>query len=249
MSTLGSIKRIINSQLGRFGLVVARDVAVPSFDRFVGAVRNVGLTPRTIMDIGVAYGTPWLYAPFSSTKFHLIDPTRESLPYMQEIAKTLETEIHNFGLGDRETEMTIAVRPEIDGSSLFEEVGECEISSTYEVPIKRFDHAFGDLERPLLCKIDVQGAELMVLKGMGDRLHDVDLFIIETSLIATLKGNAPEFAEVVKFLKDRGFVLYDIIGTIRRPLDKDLAQIDGVFVPQSSPLRTDRRWKSETRRP
>lgn len=76
---------------------------------------------------------------------------------------------------------------------------------------------------------------------MGGRIHDFDVFIIETSLIATLQGGAPEFAEILLAMKKRGFALYDIVGITRRPLDRAMAQVDAVFVPEMSPLRSDQR--------
>lgn len=244
LNALGTIKRLVNAQLARRGHVVARESVVPSFDRLVGVLGHARLMPRTVFDIGVAYGTPWLYDAFPVAKFYLVDPTRESLPYMQAWARKLDAEVHNFGLGDQETQLPIAVRPEIGGSSLLDEVGTCEIRATYDVPIRRFDRSFGAFTRPALCKIDVQGAELMVIKGMGDRIGDFDVLIIETSLIATLQGDAPEFADIVLAMKYRGFALYDIVGITRRPLDRALAQVDAVFVPEMSPLRSDRRWSS-----
>jgi FkbM family methyltransferase len=203
-----------------------------------------GFVPRTVFDIGVAYGTPWLYEAFPKAKFHLIDPTRESLPHMQRWATLLDADIHNVALGDHEGLAEIRVRPEIGGSSLFEEVGDAEISGVYEVPVTRFDQLFpcAGHGRPALAKIDVQGAELGVLSGMGDNLEHLDMLIVETSLIATLRGDAPEVVDVLGFLGDRGFVLYDIVGAMRRPLDRSLAVIDAVFVQSNSPLRVDRRW-------
>lgn len=202
--------------------------------------------PKTVFDIGVAYGTPWLYETFPDAKFHMIDPTRESLPHMQRWAERLDAEIHNVALGEVEGEAKIRVRPEIGGSSLFEEVGEADITATYNVPVRRFDSLFaGAGTRPALAKIDVQGAELGALRGMGDELRRIDLLVIETSLIATLRDDAPEARDVLGFLYERGFVLFDIVGMTRRPLDRALAQIDAVLVPNESPLRADRRWASE----
>ena len=85
----------------------------------------------------------------------------------------------------------------------------------------------------------------MVLRGMGKRIQEIDIFIVETSLIATLEGDAPEFAAITDHMHDHGFVLYDIVGMTRRPLDRALAQIDAVFVREVSPLRADRRWSSQ----
>ena len=143
--------------------------------------------------------------------------------------------------------MEIRVRPEIGGSSLFEEVGDAKISAAYNVPVARFDHLFPvgrTGARPALAKIDVQGAELDVLRSMGDALFDLDMLIVETSLIATLRGDAPETADVLAFLQDKDFVLLDIVGMTRRPLDRALAQIDAVLVPSGSPMRADRRWSA-----
>jgi hypothetical protein len=43
-------------------------------------------------------------------------------------------------------------------------------------------------------------------------------------------------------MNDAGFVLFDIVAVNRRPLDLALAQMDAVFVPETSPLRRDHRW-------
>ena len=42
---------------------------------------------------------------------------------MQSWVRKLDAEIHNLALGDTECELTIDVRDEIGGSSLFEEIG------------------------------------------------------------------------------------------------------------------------------
>ena len=65
-----------------------------------------------------------------------------------------------------------------------------------KLPLRRFDKLFTTFERPALCKIDVQGAELMVLEGMTGCLSKIDALIVETSTIATVKGGA-ELGSVV----------------------------------------------------
>ena len=109
------------------------------------------------------------------------------------------------------------------------------------MPLRRFDRLFSAFERPALYKIDVQGAEMMVLAGMGDRIAEIDVFIVETSTIATVKDGA-EMAEVIGFMQQRGFVVADIVGLKRRPLDGATAQVDLMFVREDAPLRSDRRW-------
>ena len=107
--------------------------------------------------------------------------------------------------------------------------------------MRRFDSLIDEIARPSLCKIDVQGAELMVLEGMTGRLDSIDALIVETSTIASLKGG-PEVHDIVHFMHDHGFVVADIVGMARRPLDGATAQLDVLFLPDGSPIRRDRRW-------
>ena len=199
--------------------------------------------PATVFDIGVGFGTYELYRAYPHAFYYLIDPTPESLPHMRRIARRLEAEILNLALGDRDGDVVIEIRSDIQGSTLFEECGPRGVLRQQRVPLRRFDTAIGAFERPALCKIDVQGAEMMVLAGMANRIEEIDAFIIETSTIATVKGG-PEIHELVPFMKERGFVPFDVIGMKRRPLDGAAAQVDIVFVPEHSYLRADRRWAS-----
>lgn len=205
-------------------------------------LKRRGFRPRTVFDVGVARGTPDLYAAFPDAHYYLIDPTRESLPHMQQIARQLDAEVLNVALGDRDAEMMIDARPDdINGASFYKEVGELNGVERYPVAVKRFDRLMNGFERPALCKIDVQGAELHVLQGMGRKLQDIDAVIVECSVLATLM-DGPEISEVIAYMTQEGFALYDILDTTRRPLDAALAQVDLLFVPRNSPLRADRRW-------
>ena len=212
-----------------------------SWSRALGTLRQQGFEPATVFDVGVGFGTFRLYQLFPDALYHLIEPTPESQPHLEKIARGLNCQIHPVALGDRDGEARLEVRADIQGSTLLEEVGERAYLRFETVPIRRFDTLFPAIARPALCKIDVQGAELMVLRGMTASLPEIDALIVETSTIATVKGGA-EVAEVTAFLRDRGFVLADVLGLKRRPLDDATAQLDLLFVPEASRLRADRRW-------
>lgn len=49
-------------------------------------------------------------------------------------------------------------------------------------------------------------------------------------------------SEVIAWLAERDWVIYDICGLTRRPLDRALWHADLIFVSQNSPLRSDKRW-------
>src|SRR5262245_58291240 len=162
--------------------------AVPAWAFVLRNLRARGFRPRTVFDIGVAHGTPELYAVFPDAHYYLVDPTRESLPHMEEIARQLDARILNIALGDADGELEIGVRTnDIGGSTFYEEIGPLGPTRRYLVPVRRFDGVIDSFERPALCKIDVQGSEMRVLRGMGERIHDVDAILIEASVIATIR--------------------------------------------------------------
>jgi hypothetical protein len=161
---------------------------------------------------------------------------------MEDIAKRYNAKVHNVALGADNTQLMIALREKIDTGSFFPEVGEATYAARYQVPVLPFRDLIGTFERPALVKIDVQGAELMVLQGMAERLGDIDAIIIETCVIATAQGG-PELSDIVAFLAHHGWSVADIMSMSRRPLDGALAQLDVLFVPSTSPLRSDKRWR------
>lgn len=216
-----------------------------SWRQSVAVMRRHGFLPVTVFDIGVGFGTFGLYHLFPDAFYHLVEPTREALPHVEKLTRRLRCDIHPVALGDHDGEAQLEVRSDIQGSTLLEEVGQRDFVRFDRVPMRRFDSLFTQIERPALCKIDVQGAELMVLNGMTGRIADIDALIIETSTIATVKGGA-EVHGVMNFMHDHGFALADVIGLKRRPLDDATAQLDLLFVPESSPLRADRRWATDS---
>jgi FkbM family methyltransferase len=238
-------KAVVKRILSYSTLVLHRVVGVvPAWAFVLRNLRARGFQPRTVFDIGVAHGTPELYAVFPDARYYLVDPTRESLPHMEEIARRLDAKVLNIALGDADGELEIGVRTnDIGGSTFYEEIGPLGPTYRYPVPVRRFDGVIDSFERPALCKIDVQGSEMRVLRGMGERIHDIDAILIEASVIATIR-EGPEIAEVIAFLRQQGFVVYDVLGGGRRPLDRALAQLDLLFVKEDSPLRADHRWSA-----
>ncbi len=105
---------------------------------------------------------------FPTRFYHLIDPAHESLAHMQRLARRLRCRVHPVALGDHEGTAMLEVRADIQESTLLEEVGPRRVRRHDRVPLRRFDMLFGPIMRPSLCKIDVQGAEQMVL-GRHDR--------------------------------------------------------------------------------
>jgi Methyltransferase FkbM domain len=104
--------------------------------------------------------------------------------------------------------------------------------------MRRLDSLLPDsMEHPVFLKVDTQGAELEVLKGLGNRIGEIDLLILETTMMPARHG-IPQFADVVRFCDDAGFAVYDVLEGHMRALDGALAQIDLAFVRKDSVLRS-----------
>jgi len=134
----------------------------------------------------------------------------------------------------------------LEGSSLYKESMGTEADG-YEVkvPVIRIDDILRDkqLNGPYLLKIDVQGAELDALDGAQQVLLNTEVVVLEVSLFGFMKG-APQFIDVVSYMKNLNFVAYDIILGWNRPLDNALGQIDIVFVKDKGKFRQDHSYSS-----
>lgn len=93
-----------------------------------------------------------------------------------------------------------------------------------EMPGREFD----------LLKIDLQGAEIDVLRGAGLTLAGVEAIVIELSLLEYNKG-APLIGETMGWLGEQGFALFDVVPLSRIPAGA-LLQVDGVFLRRGSSL-------------
>lgn len=76
------VKRNVQSQLALSGRTVAPIGTAASPCNVLRVHHARGLQPKSVFDIGVAYGTPWLSDAFPGAKFDLIDPARKPPPHV-----------------------------------------------------------------------------------------------------------------------------------------------------------------------
>ncbi len=210
-------------------------------------LRQKNFYPSTIIDIGVAKGTKPLYVSFPKSFFLLIEPIKNYEYYLKKILKKYKGEYCLAAASHKKGQINFNFHPNhMDGSSfLKEEVGEIADGRQIKVQTVKVDDLVKEkkLNGPFLIKVDIQGAELDALRGSEITMRKTEVIILEVSFFKFMKG-APDFYEVICFMKEYGFVAYDILKGFYRPLDNALGQIDIIFVKENGFLRNDHRFGS-----
>ena len=214
-------------------------------------LRNLGFKPQTVIDVGVASETPELYEAFPKTRLLLIEPLAEFEPCLKNICKRFDAQYVLSAAGEARGTATLNVHTDqLDCSSFFKEAeGALVDGCPREVPVVTIDEVCSEkgLKGPYLIKIDAQGAELKVVEGAKRVLEDTEAVILEVTLFGTMIGG-PQLADVVIYMKDRGFVVYDVWGLLYRPYDVALAQLDMAFVRQDGLFRKSQIFASSEQR-
>ena len=192
-----------------------------------------------MIDVGIAFGTSPIYDAFPRAKYFLVEPVAECRPVLEQLKQRLNAEYFLVAAGAENGEVTFNVHDDISGSSIFAQVeGKALDGEARKTPMRRLDSLLPEkLEHPVFLKVDTQGAEIEVLKGLGSRINEIDLLILETTMMPMRHG-IPQFADIVRFCDEAGFAVYDVLEGHMRALDGALAQIDLAFVRKDSPLRS-----------
>jgi FkbM family methyltransferase len=238
---VSAVFRCINRALEIAGLRLLRTNApARNFGLFFKHLKSLGFDVRTVIDVGVAFGTPAIYDAFPRARYFLVEPVAECRPVLEKLKLRLGAEYFLVAAGAENGEVTLNVHDDISGSSLFPQVeGKAMDGEARPTPMRRLDSLLPErLERPVFLKLDTQGAEIEVLKGLGSRIGEIDLLIVETTMMPMRHG-IPQFADVVRFCDDAGFAVYDVLEGHMRALDGALAQIDLAFVRKDSALRSE----------
>lgn len=226
------------AKLARLKLV-PRNAPNRNFAEFLRHLSDLDFSPKTIIDVGVAFGSPGLHDP--GAKFYLVEPVPHCGDTIAQMARALGGEAFNVAAGSFDGEMPFFVHADTSGSSAYrQQEGPALDGEEVMIPVRRLDTLIPrTIEGPVLLKIDTQGAELDVMIGATGLLDLIDVVIMEASFHEFRLG-IPEIGAVMAFMGAIGFVCYEILEGHYRALDNALAQVDLVFVKPDSPLRKNK---------
>lgn len=243
-------KQFVNNILRRFGLVIQRTPSVNPLEVVLSRAKQNGLAPRTVIDVGAAWGA-WsreCARVFSEARYILVEPLAEYRASLEGVVKESPHSVLIPSVAaSAPGTVTFHVHPDLEGSSIYKEGDDPQINGApRELPATTLDALMREhrIEGPCLLKIDVQGAELDVLRGAEELLQKTEYVILETSLFAAY-DNVPLLHEVIAFMAARRFVPYDILGLLYRPLDGALCQADVCFVKENGMFRKERAYRRQ----
>jgi FkbM family methyltransferase len=179
----------------------------------IAALRS--LKPRTVVDVGANKGQFSLVAHylFPDAQIHAFEPLESERRIYQSVISA-PVRLHSVALGAEKGTADFFVASRADSSSLLapgkgqEAAYGVGLSSTTTVPVDRLENVVNaaELATPVLLKLDVQGAELQVLRGAEGILPRVDAIYCEVSFVE-LYERQPKASAIVSFLDRHGFTL------------------------------------------
>lgn len=173
----------------------------------------------TVIDVGASRGQFALFARrrWPSARIICFEPIPGAADKLQEVLGGAVT-LHRTALGSVEGASSLNISGADDSSSLLP-IGRQAVEfpgtravGTVTVPVGVLaNHLHAALPGPVLLKIDVQGFELEVLHGAGDRLALVDEILCECSFVELYDGQ-PLASDVIRYLREHGFTLTRVSG-------------------------------------
>lgn len=204
-------------------------------------LRERGFRPGGIIDIGAHEGnwTRLVRTIYPEPPILMIEARSEQERFLQRVCAELNSVGYALALLGPKPSQSIQFHVCGTGSSIYSERSDSQ-RAVRTMAMRTLDEVaaeFDSLAPPLFLKIDIQGAELDCLRGGEATLRISEVIQLEVALLNYNQG-APLAAEIIAFMDDRGFAIFDIAGFVR-PNDVDLVQVDMIFAAKKSKLRPD----------
>lgn len=206
-------------------------ISGPWSDKGLEMLNGLGFAPKHILDIGANVGdwTREHMRLYPDAKFIMVDGSNHSDKWT-DLLKTnrvdaeiaiLDSAVHEvtwFGVGGTGDSF------HKEQSAKFSNVaGKTRRTQMLDILVSNK----GWNESIDILKLDVQGAELDVLKGAGHVLKRTKVVTMELPVAGSYNANTPSFAEYIKFMDQAGFRPWDVAEFHRVNKDHKITGNDG----------------------
>ena len=206
-------------------------LAVPALELTLQRMIALGAQIRTVLDIGACKGD-WTRAArrvLTNAEFTLVEPLDYAELHADDM---LNCTVHHALLYSSDCEVDWFSLKNT-GDSIYKErtvaydgvAAERRRATTLQALLGDESHAGAAYD---LIKVDVQGAELDVLRGGESLVKRASFVLLELPFMGQYNAQAPSFLEVVAYMDSLGFVPLDVVELHRESLV--LLQMDVMFV-------------------
>lgn len=217
---------------------------IPDQEISIRRLKKLGFVPSLIFDVGAYHGefSQLCFDIWPATEITAFEALENKIENLRSLFKNEKFSVQEGIIGDRNEDGVLFYADETASSVLkSEEVFNKKVVVKQKmITLDSFINA-SDSRIPDFLKVDTQGFEFQVLKGMEQHLSKVKILLLELNFIEVY-DNVKLAHEVITYLSGFGFVPYDICEIHRRPLDNALFQIDFIFTQKDFFLREDKRW-------
>lgn len=207
----------------------------------VSRLKKFGVEPRSIVDIGANAGQFSVASLmiFKAKTIFVFEPNNSEIPLLNKNLKNFSNvQIENLAITDFDGFALFNVNSDSQVSSLLELGKDREklfptsvISKKVKIKTTKLDSFFKNkhLSKPILLKIDVQGAEDKVIRGGKKFLKDVQWIVIEVSFSELYKGEFT-FNEINNLLQLNKFKFVKPLNLHYAPDFSEIIEMDLLFV-------------------
>lgn len=190
-------------------------------------LKEMGVPVKTILDVGVLSCTGPLMQEFPDRLHVLIEPIEEFAPRIRNIydKKGVSYDLVIAAMSDRDGEVSMRTQSVRDGTAITHarivEEGNAD-ANCRKVEAKTLASLVKEsgYEPPFLLKIDVDGAELEILKGARPILDQCNVICVEVGI--------KNIVQRADYIIRAGFQPFDIVDLCY--YDRRLVQADMIFV-------------------
>jgi FkbM family methyltransferase len=202
-----------------------------------------GFTGATVLDIGAAEGAFFLHRHmqklFLSAKHFFIDAMQENEAVYEKLKRAFGTDHAITALSCVEGEVAVRIDPTFYNTHLVGLQTE-RYEETRRVRLTKLDSVVAErgLVGPYVLKLDVQGAEVDVLRGSLKTLEQATVVVAEIQIF----HERDNLLDLLFFMQSRGFVLFDITDQSYYPSSSTMYQCYATFIPQRMDFRKGLVW-------
>lgn len=199
----------------------------PSKNSVLQQIRDMEIPVKSVIDVGIHFQTRELMAAFPTQKHYLFEPVADHYDKIEQNYRDagIDYDLNKVAVSNQDGFADLAVSSirgtdEVTHSSLTG--ADSRDQEIRRVPTLKLDTFVAEHmpAAPYLIKIDVDGAEEMVLQGAPKALEDCSILIIEAAVSAV--------STRIEMAVAAGFVLLDIVDICYN--QGCLWQVDLVFI-------------------